>query len=540
MKKGFRRFRFFLEKKFLMLRVDWHQFVADLTDARGLEKIYQKITALQTLLVSIGFYLVVDSILTQKFGKKYESLYPPIAWITTPFTFYVVIGPALYVARKFRTFPMFSWFLWFVASLGALGLINQFLVDKFPSLLLLQNILALFILIILVASFFLLVFRFVKIRTEHFLWIFRRISAIRISVSLSQILAIVLIFMLYSANLKFQKLNTRLDNIETRLGGAKKILCNEKESIDKIRKSVVRVIGGEAEGSGFAIDSDGLILTNFHVIEFEPSPKVIFSDNSFEVAEILRGDKDADLAILKVNVSLVPITWGKPSELSSAEELLAVGYPLGGELVGEASVNKGFLSGRRFSKDVGIEYLQTDATFTGGVSGGPMINICGEVVGINTAGLAGLGLAISADSIRQKMDMMTVSDDATKDIKKITFDDTTSAEFAVATFYNYLKVRKMDKAFEILSDNFKKGHTFDYWKGGYESLLDTTVIKIEEDTTKKDRIDIKLSTKDMVDDEIVYKYFEGYWDVRKIDGKWRLWDPEIKEVEDPSFYWFYE
>ena len=540
MKKRFKRVRFFLEKKFLMLSVDWRQFVADLTDARGLEKIYQKITALQTLLVSIGFYLVVDSILTQKFGKKYESLYPPIAWITTPFTFYVVIGPALYVARKFRTFPMFSWFLWFVASLGVLGLIDQFLVDKFPSLLLLQNILALFILIILVASFFLLAFRFVKVRTEHFLWILRKVTAIRISVSLSQILAVVLIFMLYSANLKFQKLNTRLDNVETRLGGAKKILCNEKESIDKIRKSVVRVIGGEAEGSGFAIDSDGLILTNFHVIEFEPSPKVIFSDNSFETAEILRGDKDADLAILKVNVSLVPITWGKPSELSSAEELLAIGYPLGGELVGEASVNKGFLSGRRFSKDVGIEYLQTDATFTGGVSGGPMMNICGEVVGINTAGLAGLGLAISADSIRQKMDMMVISDDATRDIRKITFDDTTSAEFAVATFYNYLKVRKLDKAFEILSDNFKKGHSYDYWKGGYQSLLDTTVIKIEEDTKKKDRIDIKLSTKDMVDDEIVYKYFEGYWDVRKIDGKWRLWDPEIKEIEDPSFYWFYE
>jgi len=98
----------------------------------------------------------------------------------------------------------------------------------------------------------------------------------------------------------------------------------------------------------------------------------------------------------------------------------------------------------------------------------------------------------------------------------------------------------LEKAFELLSDNFKKGHGFDYWKQGYQSLLDTTVIKIEDDKKVKDRVTIKLSTKDMVDDEIVYKYFEGYWDVKNINGKWRLWDPEIKEVENPDFLWFYE
>ncbi|MDO8459957.1 MAG: hypothetical protein Q7S74_02520, partial [Nanoarchaeota archaeon] len=206
----------------------------------------------------------------------------------------------------------------------------------------------------------------------------------------------------------------------------------------------------------------------------------------------------------------------------------------------ESSVNKGSLSARRRSKDVGVEYLQTDITLTPGVSGGPMVNICGEVEGINTAGLSGLGLAISADSIKQKWLEMATTKDSLKDIKRITFDDTTSGEFAVATFYNYLKVRKLDKAFELLSDNFMEGHGFDYWKGGYASLLDTTVIKIEDDKKVKDRVTIKLSTKDMVDDEIVYKYFDGYWDVKNIDGKWRLWDPEIKEVENPDYLWFYE
>lgn len=332
--------------------------------------------------------------------------------------------------------------------------------------------------------------------------------------------------------------NARLDKIENKLGGTEKISCKEKESIEKVRQSVVRIIGGEAEGSGFAIKSGGLILTNFHVIEFEPSPKVILPDNSFESAEVLMADKNADLAIIKIGKELPVISWGEPTELEPAEELLAIGFPLGGQLSGEASVNKGSLSGRRRSKDVGIEYLQTDTTLTPGVSGGPMINICGEVVGINTAGLSGLGLGISSDSIKQKWLEMATAEDPLADVQRIDFKPNDSSLEAVRAFYNYLKARKLEKAFDLLSDNFKKGYDFDYWRKGYEPLLDTTVIKIEDDKDSKDRVVIKLSTKDLVDDEIVYKYFEGYWDVREVDGRWLLWDPEIKEA-DPDFMWFY-
>jgi hypothetical protein len=349
---------------------------------------------------------------------------------------------------------------------------------------------------------------------------------------------IFLIIVIFHQEYGIEKLSNRLILVETKLGGPSKINCNEKDTIEKVKKSVVRIVGGESEGSGFAIQQNGIILTNFHVIEFEPSPKVILPDNSFYTGDILMADKNADLAIIKIDKDLPVLAFGNPKELSPAEELLAIGYPLGGELAGEASVNKGSLSGRRLSKDVGIEYIQTDMSLTPGESGGPMVNICGQVEGINTAGLAGLGLAISSDSIKQKWLEMSTSNDSLKDIQTIAFDDTTSAEYAVATFYNYLKVRKLDKAFEILSDNFKQGHGFNYWKQGYASLLDTTVIGIDEDQNVANRIDIKLSTKDFVDGEIVYKYFEGYWDVKNINGKWRLWEPNIKEVVDPDYSWF--
>ena len=337
---------------------------------------------------------------------------------------------------------------------------------------------------------------------------------------------------------QINQINDRLVRIENKLGGSAKIACNEKESIEKVRQSVVRIVGGESEGSGFAI-KNGLILTNFHVIEFEPSPKVVLPDNTFETAEVVMADKNADLAIIKISRELPVVSWGKPEELDPAQELLAIGFPLGGQLSGESSVNKGSLSGRRRSKDVGVEYLQTDATLTPGVSGGPMINECGEVVGVNTSGLSGLGIAISSDSVKQKWLEMATAEDPLADVERIEFKPDESPLEAVKAFYNYLKARKLEKAFDLLSDNFKNGYDFDDWKQGYEPLLDTTVIKIVDDAEVENRVLVKLSTKDLVEDEIVYKYFEGYWDVRDVDGKWLLWDPEIFEMV-PDWMWFYE
>lgn len=357
---------------------------------------------------------------------------------------------------------------------------------------------------------------------------------------LGAIIILILTYIYSQQTEQIAALNDKISVIENKLGGSERLICSEKDSIMTVKKSVVRVVGGEGEGSGFAIQEGGYILTNFHVIEFEPSPKVVFPDNTFQTAEVLMVDKTADLAILKVERNLQPLNWGDPKLLNPAEELLAIGFPLGGELIGEASANKGSLSGRRKSKDVGVEYIQTDATLIPGMSGGPMVNICGEVVGINTLGLAGLGLAISSDSIREKWIQMSLSEEAQEDIQRITFDPDASALESVRAFYNYLKARKLEKAFELLSDNFKKGYRFTTWKAGYDSLLDTTVLVIKEDPEKENRILVKISTSDMVDGEIVYKFFEGYWDVKENVNRWELWDAEIKEVKDPPYFWYIE
>lgn len=339
---------------------------------------------------------------------------------------------------------------------------------------------------------------------------------------------------------EISELSNRIQKIENKLGGPKKIASNERDTIERVRRSVVRVVGGESEGSGFAIKKGGFILTNFHVIDSEPSPKVILPDNTFETGEVIMADKDADLAVIKINKDLPAVSFVRLNRIGPAEEVLAIGYPFGGNLSGESFVIRGAFSRSIKDKENGVQYILTDMTMLSGISGGPMVNICGEVAGINTSGLflGGMGMAISSDSILEKCREMSKSKEPLKDVKKAVFEPNKNALEAVRCFYNYLKARRLEKAFELLSDNFVMGYSFDYWAIGYRPLLDTTVIIIKRDKKIADRIYVKLSTKDLVNDEIVYKYFEGYWDVRQIKGKWLLWDPNIAEIKDPEREWF--
>jgi len=339
---------------------------------------------------------------------------------------------------------------------------------------------------------------------------------------------------------KINKLSNQIQKIENKLGGPDKLVCNESDTVERVRRSVVRVVGGESEGSGFAIQKGGYILTNFHVIDGEPNPKIILPDNTFETAQVIMADKDADLAVIRIKKDLPVLSFAHLDGLEPAEEVLAIGYPLGGELSGESFIIRGAIS--RLSKDKknGVQYVLTNMTLIPGISGGPMVNICGEVVGVNTAGLTsgGMGMAISSDTIKQKCRMMSVLKNPLKDVEKTVFEPNKNALEAVRAFYNYLKARELVKAFVLLSQNFVKGYSFDEWSLGYQPLLDTTIIIIKPDPKITNRIHVKLSTKDLIDDEIVYKYFQGYWDVRQEDGQWVLWKPRIGEVKEPDNDWF--
>jgi serine protease Do len=160
-------------------------------------------------------------------------------------------------------------------------------------------------------------------------------------------------------------------------------------------------------GSGFVWSSEGIIVTNSHVVEGASRVSVIFSDGTQLSARLIGVDPDSDLAVLRVdakNLAAAPI--GTSSDLMIGETVVAVGNPFG--LSGTVTTGVVSALGRSVpSKEAGrtfTDFIQTDASINPGNSGGPLLNIEGKVVGINTAIYAnaqGIGFAIPVDRAKK-------------------------------------------------------------------------------------------------------------------------------------------
>ncbi len=161
-------------------------------------------------------------------------------------------------------------------------------------------------------------------------------------------------------------------------------------------------------GSGFIIDASGYIVTNNHVIEGADEITVIFQDaEQTELkAKLIGTDKETDLALLKVETKqkLTALKWGDSDVLKVGDWVVAIGNPFG--LGG--TVTAGIVSAR--ARDIGAgrfdDFIQTDAAINQGNSGGPLVNLAGDVVGINSAiysrtgGSVGIGFAIPSSMAR--------------------------------------------------------------------------------------------------------------------------------------------
>ena len=160
-------------------------------------------------------------------------------------------------------------------------------------------------------------------------------------------------------------------------------------------------------GSGFVVSSDGLILTNAHVVEGSDRVKVTLKNGTTYEGEVMGTDSLTDVAVIKIeaDAELPAVTFADSNELQPGEWAIAIGNPLGLD----NTVTTGIVSATgRSSAQVGVadkrvSFIQTDAAINPGNSGGPLLNAKGEVIGINTAIIQraqGLGFAIPVNSAR--------------------------------------------------------------------------------------------------------------------------------------------
>ncbi len=186
-------------------------------------------------------------------------------------------------------------------------------------------------------------------------------------------------------------------------------------AVDKAKNAVVKIdkftLVREKErpsgsASGFVFSSDGLILTNAHVIDDSNRLNVTLLDGDEFSGEVIGTDKDTDLAIIKIFGSgYTPVKLGVSGDLKIGQLVIAIGNPLGYQ----HSVSVGVLSGvARTMRTPGgqliDDILQSDAAMNPGNSGGPMIDTNGEVVGINTAiipGAQNLSFSIGIDTAKE-------------------------------------------------------------------------------------------------------------------------------------------
>ncbi len=172
-------------------------------------------------------------------------------------------------------------------------------------------------------------------------------------------------------------------------------------------------------GSGFIISSDGLILTNHHVIDGADEITVRLTDKREFKGKVLGSDKKTDIAVVKIDAKDLPsLKMGDSSKLKVGEWVAAIGSPFGLD----NTVTAGIVSAksRQLPSDQYVPFIQTDVAVNPGNSGGPLFNMNGEVVGINSqifstsGGFMGLSFAIPIDLALQIKDQLVTTGKVTR------------------------------------------------------------------------------------------------------------------------------
>lgn len=203
-------------------------------------------------------------------------------------------------------------------------------------------------------------------------------------------------------------------NISTTQGGARNPLAQQLPNVpedDPFFEFFRRFTpnpGGPREfqsqslGSGFIINADGYILTNAHVVQSADEITVRLTDKREFKAKVIGSDRRTDIALIKIEATGLPVVkFGDPAKLKVGEWVVAIGSPFGFD----NTVTKGIVSakGRSLPQENFVPFIQTDVAVNPGNSGGPLFNMRGEVVGINsqiysrTGGFMGLSFAIPID-----------------------------------------------------------------------------------------------------------------------------------------------
>lgn len=209
-------------------------------------------------------------------------------------------------------------------------------------------------------------------------------------------------------------------------------------------------------GTGVITNPQGIIITNYHVIEGAKNIKITTLKGNVYNAEVLGSDENSDIAILKIkgtNINLPAATLGTSKDLMIGESVIAIGNPMGLSntvTTGVISALKRKVKGE--SGTIYSDFIQTDAAINPGNSGGPLLNILGEVIGINTAiikNAQGIGFAIPIDRAKKILKDILKYGEVKPIFIGISFEKETNVVKSVLSVSPFSSLRKGDKILMI-------------------------------------------------------------------------------------------
>ncbi len=204
--------------------------------------------------------------------------------------------------------------------------------------------------------------------------------------------------------------------------------------VKSVNRGVFFDFTDEGAGSGIIVRPDGYVVTNFHVIQGVVGISVSLPSGQTYDAEVVGWDVVSDLAVLKIETDepLQPVTWGNSNDIRVGDWVVALGNALA--LKGGPTVTLGIISalGRtiRTEREPLYDMIQTDAAINDGNSGGPLMNLNGEVIGINTAILRqaqGIGFAIGSEAAIPLIDSLIEHGRVVRPLMGLSVDDVTPA-----------------------------------------------------------------------------------------------------------------
>lgn len=300
--------------------------------------------------------------------------------------------------------------------------------------------------------------------------------------------------------------------------------------------SVVLISGEAKTGTGFWVDS-GLILTNFHVVSYNPNLTVsVFAEDKYRdfEAHVVGTDTIRDFALLKVEaVDGMPLKWAQ-NEPYLADPVFMIGYPQGLTLMITQGIISSFYQDDKTDDRV---YIATDATINSGNSGGPLVNQCGEVVGLTTSAIqdsGNIGFATAYWQVKDRLQAL-ITQSRTATPSDVYSNYPSDKAEVVAQYYDAISQNELDAAYGFYSSSLKSKTNIDSWKAGYDNtyfVQVTSLVPIEG----TDEVTVNLTSTDWNTSEepeapqFLTKNYSGTWKLVKEGGSWRLNESSIKEV----------